>query len=193
MRTNELLCVLTYYCAYYVPRQATHSSFGFPPQGATRKTKEPQNEQVVCCYCKYVPVHTRHLLYVRTEYRVVDRAVFHGTRIGFFFVFSCSPDGGCRTLLFLVRATATDDVACRRNKEVSDPTVALRPRAFICGRVYHAFGYVLFGTYDNTNIVPGTRKYLITSFRYTSCKAKMVAAAVVLIVLVLSLIREQWL
>ena len=90
-----------------------------------------------------------------------------------------SLDGDRRKLFFLLRAIATDDVAWGQNKEMSDPTVALCPRALICSRRCLRFVRVcrspcflvccVQNPYDVRNKsyqVPGTRKCLITSLRY---------------------------
>ena len=98
-----------YYCTDRDMRPAAAS---VTPLDAIRTIKE---EQIVCyCCC----VRSRHLC------TYVQISVVHG-RIGLCF-FGCLDGGsGIKLLLFLFRAIVTDGVACRQNKEVSDPNVAL--------------------------------------------------------------------
>ena len=83
----------------------------------------------------------------------------------------------------------TDDVACRKSKEVSDPAVALCPRedaasSLFVFAVYDAFRHVVYGTYT---IIIGTNptryREIVCYLRY-DIKTKQIAVAV-------SLVREQ--
>ena len=93
-----------------VPQQ-----FGYPP-GCPRKQTAAGTK--CCCKCKCIG----HLFYARTEYResTGSRQQFAtGTRIG-----SCFYGWGSKRTVGSVSGNShTDDVACRKNKEVSDPAV----------------------------------------------------------------------
>ena len=94
-----------------------------------------------------------------------------------------------RTVVSVSGNNHADDVACRKNKEVSDPAVALCPRedtassSFVFA-VYGAFGHVVFGTYTIILGANPTRYQEIVWYLRYDIKTKLIAAAV-------SFVREQ--
>ena len=134
---------------YYVPRQATHSSFGYLP-GCYRSNRTSRLFAATAA----VYVRSRHLfMYVRTEYRVAEQC---GTCVVFFFWF---PGGGLKKTFFSVSGNRHG--LCRLQTEQGDerPNCRSLPwpifaadaaSGLLVFAVYHAFWCVVFGTCDNT-------------------------------------------
>ena len=98
------------------------------------------------------------------------------------------------TVVSVSGSSHASDVACRKNKEVSDPAVARCPRAFNCRRclqVVRVCGVPCFSVCCVRNLCDNKISrnptgyqesvYLISSVRCMDIKTKMIAAAVSLV------------